>query len=161
MSTLHPVLPRKIFSEMISQNIQAQIREAMKARDAVRLSTLKLLSAELHNEWIAKQHELSEEEELAVVRREVKKRKEMIEICNRSGKPERARSERDELAILQEFLPAEMDDAELEEIVKATLSETGASSMSQMGKVVGIVKSKVGGRADGARIADMVRAKLT
>lgn len=146
---------------MISQNIQALIGEAMKAKDAVRLSTLKLLSSELHNEWIARQHELNEEEELAVVRREASRRKEMIEICDQNGKPEHAERERAELVILQEFLPAEMGDEELDQLISNSISQLNATSMSDMGRVIGEVKAKAGGRADGARIADMVRAKLT
>ena len=145
---------------MISNIINKQITDAMKARDGVRLSTLKLLSSELHNEWIAKQHELSGEEELAVVRREAKKRKEMIEICNQHGKPEHAERERAELAILQEFLPAELGDEELEKIVSEAISETSASSMADMGRLMGVVMQKVAGRASGDRVSSLVRTKL-
>lgn len=145
---------------MISQNIKKQILEAMKAKDSVRLSTLKLLSAELHNEWIAKQHDLSGEEELAVVRREVKKRKDAIEAYQIAGRVAQADTEKEELAILEEFLPSQMGDEELDQLVNDSIKELNVSSLGDMGKVIGVVKAKAGATADGARIAVLVKQKL-
>lgn len=142
-------------------DISKQIAEAMKAKEEIRLSTLKLLSAELHNEKIAKQRELTEEEELAVVKRESKKRKDAIEAYEKAGAQERADREKKELEILQEFLPAELSDEVLFGMIDEVIKETGASSMTEMGKVMGMVMGKVKGRAEGGRVSEMVKAKLT
>lgn len=145
---------------MITDTISKQIAQAMKARDEIRLSTLRLLSSALNYEFIAKQHVLSEEEELSVVRREAKKRKEAIEAYEKAGALERAEKEKKEMAILQEYLPAQISDAELVKIVDAAIEETGAATMADMGKVIGVVMSKVGGGADGGRVSKMVSEKL-
>jgi uncharacterized protein YqeY len=133
----------------------------MKAKDEVRLATLKLLSSELHNEWIAKQHNLSEEEELVVVRREVKKRKDAVDSYEKVGRPDRAETEKAEMAILEEFLPAQMSDEELNQLISESINQLSVTGMAEMGKVIGAVKAKAVARADGARIANMVKEKLS
>jgi len=131
---------------------------------------LRMLSSAFNYEKIAKQHELSEDEELAVVKKEAKKRTDAIEALKAAeGKqttstPEEIKSkiekEQSELSVLKEFLPEQMDDASLEKIVDETIEEMSASSLSEMGSVIGSVKSKVGMKAEGAKIADLVRKKL-
>ncbi|MFI5241247.1 MAG: GatB/YqeY domain-containing protein [Microgenomates group bacterium] len=145
---------------MIAANLQKMIGEAMKAHDEVRLSTLRLLSSAFNYEKIEKKHDLTDEEELAIIRREAKKRKEAIESYTKAGSPDRADSEQKELTVLQEFLPPEMDDSELEKIVEGAISEMGATTMADMGKVIGLVKSKTGGGVDGSKIAELVKGKL-
>lgn len=146
---------------MIAQNIQKQIGEAMKARDEVRLATLKLLSSALNYEQIAKQHELTDEEELVVVKREAKKRKEAIEAYQKAGAQDRAEREKQELAVLQEFLPEEMPREEVEKIVDAVLTETGVKSLGEMGRVMKEVIKKTEGKADGKMVSEIVRKKLS
>ena len=145
---------------MITDKIQTMIGETMKARDEVRLSTLKLLSSGLHNAEIDKRGKLSEEEELKVVRSEAKKRKDAIEIYTKAGAKDRAQREKAELAILQEFLPAEMPREEIEKIVTEVVEATGASGVADMGRVIGEVMKKAGGKADGKTVAEIVKAKL-
>lgn len=145
---------------MITDTISAKIMEAMKAHDEIRLSTLKLLLSALNYEKIDKQHHLTEEEELAVVRREAKKRKDSIEIYQKAGATDRADKEKKELAILEEYLPAQMTDGDLEKLVEEAMRETGATSLADTGKVIGFVMSKSGGNADGAKVAQMVKTKL-
>lgn len=152
---------------MITPTITQKIAEAMKARDEIRLSTLKLLSSAFNYEFIAKQHKLSEEEELAVVRREAKKRKEAIEAYKKAGANDRAEKEQKELEILQEYLPPEMGDEELEKLVDQAIKEadlpadaTHQALQAGMGKVIGAVMAKTGGRAEGGRVAELVRQKL-
>ena len=145
---------------MISDTITPKVGEAMKAKDEIRLSTLRLLSSALNYEFIAKQHVLTEEEELAVVRREVKKRKDAIEAYEKAGAKERAEKEKKEMAVLEEYLPAQMSDSELIKIVDEAISVSGATSMADMGKVMGAVVPKVAGRAEGARISKLVSEKL-
>jgi len=145
---------------MITDSINQKIAEALKAHDEIRLSTLRLLSSAFNYEFIAKQHKLSEEEELAVVRKEAKKRKEAIEAYQKAGAQDRAEREQKELEILEEYLPAGLSDAEVEKIVAEAIAETGATSMADMGKVMGAAVGKAGGRAEGGKISEIVRAKL-
>ena len=145
---------------MINDTITQKIGEALKAHDEIRLSTLRLLSSAFNYEFIAKQHKLSEEEELVVVRREAKKRKEAIEAYGKAGYKDRADKEALELAILQGYLPPEVSDAEIAKLVDEAIKETQAVSIKDMGKVIGFVKAKTKGAADGAKIAELVRLKL-
>lgn len=145
---------------MISDTITQKIAEAMKKRDEIRLSTLRLLSSALNYEKIAKQHDLSEEEELAVVRREAKKRKDAVEAYEKAGATERAEKEKKELVILEEYLPAQMPEEELAQIVDEAISASGAKSMAEMGKVMGVAMGKVAGRADGTKVMEFVKKKL-
>lgn len=145
---------------MITDSIQKQIAEAMKAKDEIRLSTLKMLSSSLHYGQIEKQHDLSEEEEIVVVQKEAKKRKDAIEAYEKAGATERAEKEKKELAVLMEFLPEQLSDTELEEIVKNAIETTGASSISDMGKVIGKVMGEAKGKADGKKVSELVKAQL-
>lgn len=155
---------------MIKDNLQKQITEAMKARDEVRLSTLRMLSSALHNAEIEKRGELSEEEELTVVRKESKKRKDAIEALQQAqGKltPEQAasaqeklRKEEEELRILQEFLPQELSDEELSILVDKAIAMNNAGSIEDIGRVMSSAVELVQGRADGKRVSEMVKQKL-
>lgn len=145
---------------MIADTINQEIAKALKAKDEIRLSTLRLLSSALNYEFIAKQHKLSEEEELVVVRREIKRRKDAIEAYEKVGAKERAEKEKKERAVLEKYLPAQMPDEELIKIVDEAISALGATSMAEMGKVMGAVVPKVVGRAEGARISKLVSEKL-
>jgi hypothetical protein len=145
---------------MISGTINRKIIEAMKAKDRVKLSTLKMLSSALHNAEIDKRGNLTEEEELVIVRREAKKRKDAIEAYQKADRVDLAEKEKEELKILQEFLPKELGDEELEKLVDDSIKEVNAKGMADIGKVMGKVMAKVSGRADGKRVSDMVRKKL-
>jgi len=146
---------------MIADTITQKIAEAMKARDEIRLSTLRLLSSALNYEFIAKQHKLSEEEELVVVAKEAKKRKDAIEAYEKAGAKDRAEKEQKELLVLEEYLPEQMSDAELTGIVDEAISETGAKAITDMGRVMAAIMSKVQGRADGGRVSTQVKEKLS
>jgi hypothetical protein len=146
---------------MIRDSINAQIATALKAHEKTRLETLRMLSSAFNYERIAKQHDLSEAEELDVVAKEAKKRREAIEMYKNAQELERADQEQKELAILEEYLPLPLSDEELIAIVEAAIHEVGVSNISQMGQVVGDVKSKVGTKAEGSRIAQIVREKLS
>ncbi len=145
---------------MIIDNIQKQINEAMKARDEIRLSTLRMLSSAMNYEKIAKQHDLGEEEELAVVRSEAKKRRDAIEAYQKANQVDRAEKEKKELSILEEYLPVQMTDDELSKIVDEAIGETGATQISDMGRVIGAVMAKAKGMADGSRVSALVKEKL-
>lgn len=152
---------------MIINTLQTEIKEALKAGDDIRVSTLRLLSNALHNEEIAKQKELTEEEELQIVRRQLKQREEAIEAYTKGGRPTLAEKEKKEAEILKGFLlaspaggPAQMGAEELEKIMEQTISETGASGMQDFGRVMGAVMGKVKGKVDGKAVGEMVKQKL-
>lgn len=145
---------------MITPNLMKMIGDAMKAHDSVRVSTLRMLSSELKNEKINLQHDLTEEEELKVIRKEAKKRKEAIEMYTKANAVEQAESEKAELAILSEFLPPEISEEELERLVNESIKSINPQGMRDMGKVIADVKSKNSG-VDGGVVANLVRAKLS
>ena len=145
---------------MITDTLQKQINVAMKARDQVKLSTLKMLSSALSYEKISKQHDLSEEEELSIVRSEAKKRRDAIEAYTKANMADRAEKEKAELSILEAYLPAQMDESELLKIVDEVIAETNASGPSDMGRVIGTVVAKTKGMADGSRVSALVKEKL-
>jgi len=132
----------------------------MKAHDETRTSTLRLLLSAFNYEQINKQHDLTEEEELAVIRREAKKRKEAVEMYKGAGADDRATKEEAELAILQEYLPPEMGEEELAKIIDEAFTQIKPAGLSDMGKVVGFVKGKAP-NADGGKIAEIVKGKLS
>lgn len=145
---------------MIADTIQSQIATALKAKDAIRLSTLRMLSSALNYERIALQHDLSAGEEHVVVRREIKKRRDAIEAYQKAARRDLLDKEKQELVILQEFLPPEMSDEELKQIISQVISETKAASITDMGRVIGEVMKRTQGQADGARVSALVKHKL-
>lgn len=144
---------------MIAQTLQAKIGEAMKAHDEVKLSTLRLLSSAFNYEKIAKQHELTDEEEMAVIRREAKQRRDSIEAYKKAGAIDLAGKEEVELKILQVYLPPEISEQELSKLVTDAITQSGAKSLSDMGRVIGMVKSHAPD-VDGTKIAQIVSSKL-
>ena len=146
---------------MISDIIKKETNKALKAKDETRLSTLRLLASNLHNAEIDKRGDLSEEEELAVVKKEAKKRQDAIEIYQKAGEKKRVEQETKELEILQELLPKQMGDKELAKLVEGAILEASTSSISDMGRVIGVVMAKAKGRADGKKVSEMVKGKLT
>lgn len=147
---------------MIKDTLQKQIIEAMKAKDEIKVMTLRMLSAAITNAEIEKKREaLTKEEEMAVVKREAKKRKDAIEAYKKAGAMKRAKKEEKELSILSKFLPEEMSDETLKKIVEETVGEMDTPSMADMGKIMGVVMNKVKGQADGNRVSALVKQKLS
>lgn len=155
---------------MIADSINKQISDALKSKDEVQLSTLRMLSSAFNYERIAKQHELSFDEEQVVVRKEAKKRQDAIDSLAlalgklTSASPEilqqRLDREKKELEILKKFLPQDLSEDDLVKLVDQAVGETGASDLKDMGRVIGVVMGKVKGRADGKKVADLVKSKL-
>lgn len=152
---------------MITPNLMKMIGDAMKAHDAVRVSTLRGLSAELKNAKInvydpaaTEQRELTEAEEVAIVRKEAKKRKEAIEMYTKANATDQAENEKAELAILSEFLPAEVTEEEVQKLVNESIKSINPNGIQDMGKVIADVKAKNSG-VDGSVVASLVRAKLS
>ena len=145
----------------VTDSVTAEIQKAMKSGDKVRLSTLRMLATALSYEKIAQQKELTDDEELAVIRSEAKKRKDAAAAYEKAGVADRAETEKAELAVLSAYLPADMGETELTKIIEETITSLGAKEISEMGRVIGAVMGKVAGRADGKKVADLVRSKLS
>jgi len=134
-----------------------QIKAAMLARDADRLSTLRLLKSAVGYAQIERKTEsLSDADFTAVVQKEVKKRRDSIEQFEKGGRPELAEKERKEILVLETFLPKPLSPAELEQMVKAAIQELGATTKKDMGPVIKAVQAKAAGRADGKTISGVV-----
>lgn len=146
---------------MIIDTLPGLINEALKSKDELRLNTLKMLLSSLKYEKIAKQHDLSEEEELSVVKSEAKKRRDAIAAYEKASATDRVEHEKKELAILEVMLPAEMSDEELEKIVLTAVEESGAKTKAEMGKVMGLAMRKIAGQASGDRVSAIVMKNLT
>ena len=145
----------------ITERIQADATAAAKARDRERLAALRLLLDALNKEAKEARGALDEQREVAVLKRERKRRTEAAEAYRNGGREEPAAAEEAEAAIIGQYLPAEISDDELEALVADALSETGAASQKEMGKVMSAVMAKAGGRADGKRVSELVRSKLS
>lgn len=141
--------------ETILERIQADTRAAMKAGEKERVGALRMLASVLQQDV-----KFGDGDELAALQRERKKRLEAAEAFEQGGSAERADTERAEAEIIEGYLPAQLGDAELEQMIDEAIAATGASDRSDMGKVMGIVMGKVGGRADGKRVSAAVQAKL-
>ena len=148
----------------LSERIDSDLKEAMRAKDATRTSVLRMVKAALKNAAIAKSGagaQLSDAETAQVIRKQVKQRQDSIESFAKGGRAELAAKEKEELSILQSYLPQAMSADEISKIVRETISEVGASSKAQMGAVMKAVQAKVAGRADGKTLSAEVQKQLS
>ena len=140
--------------------IEDEIKEAMKARDAERRDALRLIVNALKGSEKELQRPLSDDEELQVLQRERKKRVEAADAFRAGGREEQAVAEERELSILEEFMPEPLSEEEIEEIIDDAIAEVGATSMADLGRVMADVMPQVAGRADGSSVSQIVREKL-
>ncbi|CAM4209847.1 glutamyl-tRNA amidotransferase [Corynebacterium hadale] len=146
----------------LKDQIRADLKEAMKAKEKERTGTIRMLLASIQAaETEGSKHEVTDEDIQKIIAREVKKRRESAEIYSQNGREDLADSELAEAEILQGYQPKQLDDAELKELVDAAVSATGATSMAQMGQVMKEATAKAAGRADGKRISEAVKARLS
>ena len=141
------------------EEIEDELRDAMRARDAERRDALRLILNSLKNSEKELQRPLTEEEELQVLQRERKRRVEAAEAFRAGGREEQAAAEETELEILEEFMPEPLSEDEIEEIVDDVIAEVGATSMADLGRVMADVMPQVAGRADGSQVSQIVREK--
>lgn len=151
--------------ESVKARLQADLTVAMKARDEVTTSTIRMVLSAITNAEVAGDQaiELSDEQVVAVLRSEAKKRAEAAEVYEQAGRPESAAKERSELGVIERYLPAAMGDDELGTIVDeavAAAAAAGATGPKAMGQVIKIVRDRAGDGAEGGRIAAMVKARL-
>ena len=142
------------------EEIEDELKDAMKARDAERRDALRLILNSLKSSQKELQRPLSEEEELQVLQRERKRRLESAEAFRAAGREEQAQAEEAELAVLEEFMPEPLSEDDLERIVDDAIAEVGATSMRDLGRVMADVMPQIAGRADGSAVSQIVREKL-
>ena len=147
----------------LKERLRTDLSAAMRARDQVRMRTLRSALTAITNEEVAGNaaRELSDDEVMKVLTREAKKRREAAEAFGSAGRADQAAAERAEGEVLAGYLPAQLSDAELGDLVATAIADTGASGMSSMGPVMKAVTPQVAGRADGARVAAEVRRQLS
>ena len=146
----------------LKERLRQDLNAAMKARDNVTTATIRMTLTAITQEEVAgaAARELSDDEVVRVITREGRKRREAAEAYDSAGRTDLAERERAEGQVLQRYLPAQLDDAELAELVRAGIAEAGATSARDMGAVMRIVQPRVAGRADGQRVSDEVRRQL-
>jgi uncharacterized protein len=148
----------------LQQRVDSDLKEAMRAKDVTKLGVLRMLKSALKYAAIAKsdaEAELSDAEAVQVIRKQAKQRQDSIESFEKGGRAELADKEKQELAILNTYLPQGMSPDELAKVVRETIAELGATSKAQMGAVMKALQSKVGGRADGKTLSAEVAGQLS
>jgi uncharacterized protein YqeY len=146
----------------LKDRLRTDLTTAMKGRDELSTATLRMVLAAVSAEEVAgkEARELSDDDVMAVLRREAKKRREAAEAFAGAGRAEQADRERAEEGVIATYLPAQLEDADLAAIVADVVTSTGASGMKDMGRVMGAVQAAVAGRAEGGRVAAEVRRQL-
>jgi uncharacterized protein YqeY len=141
----------------LSDRLSQEIKSAMLARDADRLTPLRLLKSAIGYAQIERKTEnLADADVIAIIQKEIKKRRDSIDQFEKGGRPELAAKEKAELAVLETFLPQPFSNEELEQLVRATIQEIGATTKKEMGAVIKAVQAKAAGRADGKTISALV-----
>ncbi len=145
----------------LRSRLDEDLKQALRAGDEVRKGTIRMLLASMKNQQIQNRAPLDDQQELSVVDKEVKVRREAAEEYERLGRPEIVEKNLAELSVLQEYLPAQLSEAEVDSIIREAMDATGASSMSDMGRVMGIVTPQTKGRTDGKLVSRKVRDALS
>ncbi|MCL0311651.1 GatB/YqeY domain-containing protein [Apilactobacillus sp. TMW 2.2459] len=144
----------------IANSLMTDLKNAMKAHDKVKLTVVRMLKASLMNEKIKLGHDLSDEEEITVVSREAKQHKESIDEFKEAGRDDLVEQQEAELSILKDYLPKQLSEDEINQVVSEAIEQVGASNMSDFGKVMGAVMPKVKGKADGNLVNQAVKSQL-
>ncbi len=145
----------------LKDQIRADLKEAMKAKEKDRTGTIRMLLAAIQTaETEGSKHEVDDAEIQKIIAREIKKRRESAEIYTTNGRDDLAETELTEVGILEAYQPKQLDDQELAKLIDEAIAETGAGSMAQMGQVMKAATAKAAGRADGKRISEAVKSRL-
>ncbi|MEE3290064.1 MAG: GatB/YqeY domain-containing protein [Pseudomonadota bacterium] len=145
----------------LKQQINEAMKDAMRARDKARLGTIRLALAEIKRVEVDERIDPDNARVTSILDKMVKQRRESIKQFESAGRDELVAQEKSEIDVLQEFLPQALNEEELDVIISAALSDTGAQGMQDMGKVMGIIKPKVVGRADMSMVSDKIKAALS
>ena len=147
----------------LKEKLQSDLTASMRARDELRSGTIRMVLTAIKNEEVSgkEARELSDSEVITVLSREAKKRREAAEAYEQAGAKDRAASERAEGLIIAEYLPAQLSEAEIKDLISAAIAETGAAGPQQMGLVMKSIQPKIAGRADGGLVSSLVKAALS
>ncbi len=145
----------------LKARITEDMKAAMRAKDAPRLGTIRLILSAIKQVEVDTRKDLSDEDILAILDKMAKQRRESIEQYERAGRDDLAGKERAELEIIQSYLPEPLSEAEIDALIDAAIGETGAAGMKDMGKVMGLLKPKLQGRADMGAVSARVKARLS
>ena len=150
---------------MLRENINTAVKEAMKARDERKLSTLRMVNSTIKNADIEARGQgkppLSDGDLLGLLQKMIKQRQESVELYEKGGREELAAQERAEILVISGYLPKQMSDDDMKSAVAATIAETGAAGIKDMGKVIGALKAKYAGQMDFGKASGVVKAALT
>jgi len=145
----------------LEERINQDLKEAMKAKDDVALRGIRAIKAAILLEKTSgAKHDLAQDVEMKILQKLVKQRRESLDIYEKNGREDLAKTEREEIAIIERYLPQQLSEAELRSEIQAIVTATGASSMKDMGKVMGMATKKLAGRADGKAVSDIVKELL-
>jgi uncharacterized protein YqeY len=147
----------------LKEKLQNDLTAAMRARDEVRSGTIRMVLTAIKNEEVAgkEARQLSDAEVITVLSREAKKRREAAEAYEQAGAADRAANEKAEGSIIAEYLPAQLSEQEIKDLIAAAIAETGASGPQQMGLVMKSIQPKIAGKADGGVVSSLVKAALS
>lgn len=145
----------------LKEQLTNDMKEAMKAHDKDRLAVIRMVRGAVRQQEIDGKKELGDEDVLAVISKEVKMRRDSIEEFRKGGREDLVEKTEAEIAVLMPYLPAQLSEEEIRGLVQAAVAQTGAASPKDMGKVMGVLMSKVKGRADGKTVNAIVRSMLT
>ena len=145
----------------LQEHLTEAMKEAMRAKDALRLSAIRLIRSAVKNREIEERRELNDQDVIGVLAYPVKQRRESAQVYRDNGRDDLALKEEAELAIIQEFLPAQLSETQVRELIEKAVRETGAGSMKDMGKVMKLVSAETTGRADGRMVSELVKARLS
>lgn len=149
---------------MLRDAINNAVKDAMRAKDERKLSTLRMVNSTIKNADIDARGQgkppLSDDDLLGVLQKMIKQRQESVELYEKGGRTELATQERDEIAVISSYLPKQLSDDDVKAAISATIAETGASSIKDMGKVIGALKAKYAGQMDFGKASGMVKAAL-
>ncbi|BCA78604.1 GatB/YqeY domain-containing protein [Desulfuromonas sp. AOP6] len=145
----------------LQEQLNTAMKDAMRAKDSLRLNTIRMIRTAIKNREIDERKELDDQGVIAVLSTVVKQRRESAQVFRENDRPELAEKEEQELAVVMEFLPSQLSDDELKTLIEEAVAEVGASSMKDMGKVMKVVAAKTTGRADGKVVSELVKARLS
>ncbi len=145
----------------IQNRLSEDLKTAMKAKEKIKVQTIRMVRAQLKDFQIAKRDELTEEDEISVLTNAAKKRKEALELYEKSDRQDLIEQEKQELEIISAYLPAQLSKEEVEKVVLKVMEEVGASSPQDLGKVMGATMKDLKGKADGKMVQEIVREKLS
>lgn len=150
---------------MLRDDINNAVKEAMKAKEERKLSTLRMVNSSIKNADIEARGQgkqpLSDEDILGLLQKMIKQRQESVELYDKGGRAELAAQEREEIAVISAYLPKQMSEDEVKAAIAATIKDTGAAGMKDMGKVIGALKAKYAGQMDFGKASGLVKAALT